>query len=181
MPQPWERLPDESTKAFEAFVIYRDLGAERSLAKVAQEVGKSKTLIERWSARDAWVKRVELWDVEQDRMHRAYLVAHRRDTDRRQLRIANAMQAKLVDSLARLDVNRLSPRDLGYWLEVTAKVQRDALGLADRVELTGADGGPIAVANLSPSEQQQRMLQVAEELRRRAEAEGIAHSLGVPA
>ena len=68
---------------------------------------------------------------------------------------------------------RLSPRDLGYWLEVTARVQRDALGLADKVELSGPEGGPIELSNLSPAEQQQKMLEVAAELARRAEAEGI--------
>jgi hypothetical protein len=173
MGQPWERLTDESTKAFEAFVIYRDMGPDRSLARVAQELGKSKTLIERWSTRDAWVRRVQLWDEEQDRLHRQYLVAHRRETDRRQLRIANAMQAKLVERLGTLDVARMSPRDLGYWLEVTAKVQRDALGLADKLELSGPDGGPIPVGQLSPAEQQQRMRDLAEELQRRAEAEAL--------
>src|SRR5438445_12291331 len=65
----WERQPAESSKAFAAFCRYRDLGpADRSTAKVAQKLGRSKTLIDRWSSRWSWVKRVEAWDAEQERI-----------------------------------------------------------------------------------------------------------------
>lgn len=178
MAQSWERLPGESSQAFEAFTAYRDMGVDRSLAKVAQQLGKSKALIERWSARDAWVLRVEQWECEQDRLHRQRLIAHRRETDLRQLRIANAMQAKIVQRLADLDVARLSTRDLGYWLEVTSDVQRKALGASDRIELVGAEGGPIEVAALSPADRQARMREIAAELTRRAEAAELAVQVG---
>ena len=49
--QPWERHTSESAEAFEAFVIYRDLGVDRNLIKVWQKLGKSHTVIERWSRR----------------------------------------------------------------------------------------------------------------------------------
>jgi hypothetical protein len=98
MPEPWERLDGESVQAFEGFALYRDMGVERSLAKVAARLGKSKALMDRWSARDRWVARADSWDVEADRLHRAYLIAHRRDVDRRLLGIAGAMQAKMVDA-----------------------------------------------------------------------------------
>ena len=48
----------------------RDMGAERSLAKVAQKLGKSKALMERWSVRWQWGQRAEAWDAEFDRMVR---------------------------------------------------------------------------------------------------------------
>ena len=47
---PWERQPHESAKAYEAFCSYRDMGSSRSTAKVQQEIGKSKRLIDRWSS-----------------------------------------------------------------------------------------------------------------------------------
>jgi hypothetical protein len=55
----WSRQPDESARAFEAFELYRDMGAERSLAKVGRELGKSTALMERWSATHDWVDRVK--------------------------------------------------------------------------------------------------------------------------
>lgn len=45
--KPWERQEGESAKAFEAFTIYAGLGADRSLRAVAQQLGKSKTLMDR--------------------------------------------------------------------------------------------------------------------------------------
>jgi hypothetical protein len=166
---PWERLPNETAQAFEGFVHYRDLGAERSLAKVAKALGKSTTLIEKWSARDHWVMRADSWDVESDRLHRAYLVAHRREVDRRVLRIAGAMQGKLVEALGSLDAARMTARDVAYWLEITAKVQRAAVGLGDRIELTGADGGPLELASLTPEEAAVRLAEISAEIRRRLE------------
>lgn len=54
----WERQENESAKAYEAFSLYRDLGPERSLARVGQTLGKSRALMERWSSRHDWVDRV---------------------------------------------------------------------------------------------------------------------------
>jgi hypothetical protein len=169
MAEPWERLTGESQQSFEAFTIYRDMGAERSLAKVARQLGKSSTLIERWSGRDAWVTRCDAWDLELDRIHRGFLVAHRREVERRQLRIAGAMQAKMVDRLSRLDVDALSPRDLSSWLDVTVKVQRSALGVGEKVEISGTDGGPIELAALTPEQQTARLAEISREIRRRLE------------
>ncbi len=178
MGQPWERLRDESAPAFEAFVIYRDMGPERSLAKVARQLGKSTTLVEKWSARDHWVNRVTAWEAEQDRIWLAQQVASRREVGRRQLRIANAMQAQLVQALSRLDLTTLSARDLAYWLDISTKVQRQAIGLGEQVAHTGAEGGPIALQTLSPAEAQARLREVHAEMSRRLAADPDAVPLG---
>ncbi len=52
----------ETPVAFQAFVIYRDMGPERSLAAVGRKLGKSKALMERWSSRHGWVLRAHLHD-----------------------------------------------------------------------------------------------------------------------
>jgi len=59
MPLIFEQQPREGTKAFAAFKTYLELGPERSLVLVANEVGKSKTMIERWSRRFDWPARVQ--------------------------------------------------------------------------------------------------------------------------
>jgi hypothetical protein len=172
--QPWERLTGESPQAFEAFAAYRDMGAERSLAKVARQLGKSTTLMERWSVGHHWVRRVDAWVVEADRVHRAFLLEHGRVVSQRLLRVAGAMQAKLVEALQALDVRTLTPRDVGYWLDITSKVQRQALGLGDKVELSGPDGGPVELAHLSPAEAAVRLGEIAAEIRRRLEDNPLA-------
>jgi hypothetical protein len=57
-PGPGERQPKETAVAFEAFRCYLEMGPSRSVAKVGQALGKSKTLIDRWSSRWGWVERV---------------------------------------------------------------------------------------------------------------------------
>jgi hypothetical protein len=53
-----ERLHRESDAAYEAFSLYVSLGDRRSLAAVASALRKSPALIERWSSRDHWQRRV---------------------------------------------------------------------------------------------------------------------------
>lgn|SRR5262249_55232137 len=64
----WDKRAEESEQAFAAFVMYRDMGAERSTAKVGQRLGKSRTLMDRWSARHQWVERAHAYDKRQDRV-----------------------------------------------------------------------------------------------------------------
>ncbi|HEX7569526.1 MAG TPA: hypothetical protein VF492_03385 [Verrucomicrobiae bacterium] len=58
MSHAFEQQPKESAKAFAAFSLYLNLGAERSLAAVAQKLSKSEQLLKRWSAKFAWTDRV---------------------------------------------------------------------------------------------------------------------------
>jgi hypothetical protein len=75
---PWDRQPDESPPAFEAFAIYRDMAYRRSLAAAAWKLSKSKTLLSRWSAAHGWVERVAAWDAYNDRESRTELEQERR-------------------------------------------------------------------------------------------------------
>ena len=40
---PWDRQPDESMQAFEAFATYRDMAYQRSLAAVGWKLHKSRS------------------------------------------------------------------------------------------------------------------------------------------
>ena len=66
----WERVERETQKGFEAFCIYRDLGASRSLQKVSDKLGKSLRLIKKWSSHNGWVKRTTAYDDYMDRKAR---------------------------------------------------------------------------------------------------------------
>lgn len=57
-PLPFERQPRESAKAYAAFRVYLEMGPERSVRDVARKLGKSATLIGRWSSKFDWMSRV---------------------------------------------------------------------------------------------------------------------------
>lgn len=60
--RPWDRQPGETSKAYEAFLTYRDQGASRTVRNVAEALGKSETLISGWSSKNNWVSRSAAWD-----------------------------------------------------------------------------------------------------------------------
>jgi hypothetical protein len=66
IPLTYRRMETDTAKSYEAFVLYRDLGKERSSYKVAEMLAKSDALIRRWSAEHHWVDRAKIWDKEID-------------------------------------------------------------------------------------------------------------------
>jgi hypothetical protein len=47
----WDKKDEESARAYSAFIVYRDLGSDRSLAKAGKVLGKGRGTLERWAAR----------------------------------------------------------------------------------------------------------------------------------
>lgn len=123
-PRPtWERRPEESTPAYAAFVAYRDMGAERSCAKVARELGKSCTLVTRWSARHRWVERVTAWDAEQEWLWAAELGVRRREAVKRQADTATKLTDKALARLSTIDADDLSPAELARFLDLSTRIE----------------------------------------------------------
>src|SRR5438094_443773 len=58
MALPFEQQSGESNKAFAAFSLYLSMGPQRSLGDVERKLGKSHTVISRWSAKWEWTARV---------------------------------------------------------------------------------------------------------------------------
>lgn len=97
--EPWERQPDESSEAFGAWVVYRDMVGKRSCARVAQELTLAPALIRRWSADWRWVDRYRRWENHKDALARAAvlqeIVAFRRRAARQSM--AKAQTVMLAD------------------------------------------------------------------------------------
>jgi hypothetical protein len=58
----WEMGEGETAKAYDAFREYRDLGASRSLVKVAEKLGKSVRHLKKWSTNHDWPSRALAYD-----------------------------------------------------------------------------------------------------------------------
>lgn len=135
--EAWERQPDETAKAFQAFAMYRDLGpGKRSLAEVGRQLGKSKALMDRWSVRHQWVNRVTEFDAEQDRKKLLEVEELRKEMAERHARIGqqmlNAVAKRLVGTedgkVDPIDPNILTPTELARITEVASRLERLARG-----------------------------------------------------
>ena len=158
MPHAFEQQPNESAKAFAAFTVYLGMGAERSLAAVGKQLGKSEPLMKRWSRKFDWSARVQA--------HAAHLALVERETTdaltrgksaewlKRQQDLREAewlMHEKCIAAAERglavfMEREKVYANlsDIARMFEVASKMGRLACGLAtDKTELTGEDGGPI--------------------------------------
>lgn len=170
----WERQDGESRQAFEAFAVYRDLGPARSVTKVARELGRSRTLLGRWSRQYAWVMRSVAYEREQDRLFLAEQTQGQaqREIARRHAKLAQAVQSKAVARLQPLDPRELSPSELLRYIQVAAEIERRAVGEAPSAAVTAeAQEQGADVAALADEERRARMDQLRRELERRL-AEG---------
>lgn len=111
-----ERLPDESPRAYQARVEYVTAGPDRSTAKVGQRLGKSKDLMDRWSARYDWAATARAWDDQQAaaaiqeaaERYRADLEAHRKKA----MEAGQGLYTVAGRLLKKLDAALSSPRQV---------------------------------------------------------------------
>jgi hypothetical protein len=59
MPLAFEQQEGESDKAFAAFSLYLGLGSERSIAEVSRRLHKSLPMLNNWSYKWHWTRRIE--------------------------------------------------------------------------------------------------------------------------
>lgn len=139
-PDPWERLESESSKAYEAFCIYRDLGINRSIAKVVQILGKSKALLEGWSSKHDWVERAAAWDSEQDRVARQQQLDDIKKMRKRHASLAEAMLLKASKALLIIPEDEIKAGDVSRMVDIASKLERISRGdVGDVIE--ERDGG----------------------------------------
>ena len=143
-PKPWELQPEETSKAYEAFCEYRDMGTQRSLSKVADKLQKSGTLIGRWSGAYNWVERAAAWDNEQDRIARNAQLEEIKKMRKRHADLASAMLVKAARALQRLPDDEIKAGDVSRMVETASKLERLSRGDVGDVieERNGGDAIP---------------------------------------
>lgn len=140
---PWERQPEESSHVYEVFTKYRDMGSKRSLKRVQEESGKGNgycSTLWRWSRDNNWVARAEAYDDHLDALTRqakeqatqkeAYTAA------KEHARISEKVIKKGLEALEVLNPSDLSASELLNYIKVGIQLQREALGMASKNEVT---------------------------------------------
>lgn len=140
--QPWDRQFRESTRVYAHFCQYRDAGVKRSLAKVSQQVGVSRTRLENLSKRWNWVARVEAFDDYQQQVDLLTKEQNRISAVDRQGKLASALLTMVArrivgdpaQGISPLDPGKLTATDVKNLLELAIKTERLVLGLPTEVQ-----------------------------------------------
>jgi hypothetical protein len=174
---PWDQQPKESSRQYERFLRFRDLGRMRSLTtvnKVLTEMGDELTYgtIRIQSHLYRWSERAQAWDRNQDELDRARITQARRDMINRHQKIAGALTKKALTALRVLQDADLDPADVVRFLKLATDLEVRTLGEPHQtIAVTGPVGGPIVtedITNLNDEERRIRLKEIASELARRA-------------
>ena len=143
---PWERQPGETAKAFEAFSVYRDMGTDQSITKVALSLNKSRAIIGRWSSHWEWASRVRAWDNDLVEAARKQARKDIEEMQQRHIAIGRLLQDKAVEAIeSGVDI---SARDATALAKLGVDVERLARGEAtERIEGKSEISGAIGVNN----------------------------------
>jgi hypothetical protein len=106
---PWDRQHREPEKAYGYFALDRDLGRTRTVAKVAEQVHKSRDYLHKLATTWKWVQRAQAWDREEDRLYAESLAEQRRPA----VRTDGRPHADPVRGLRPGHVDRPEPADGG--------------------------------------------------------------------
>ena len=121
----WERQPGESEEAYEAFTDYYK-NPKRSQKKTAKAVGKSEALIYRWSVRWHWSDRAREYDNALVREEYTATLDEIRKMNKAQAAIGLLLQKKGQEALEKLNLKKMSAKDLLQFLIQGTTIERRA-------------------------------------------------------
>lgn len=138
---PWEIQPGESDKAYAQFRAYLEPGPRRSIKQATEILGATRGrnmsvhYLQQVAAAKRWTERAAAWDRANDREFMLRMVEKRRELVENESKIANAFLAKIIPRIRRItdvDMDRVSPVELGRLVELVMRLMRDAHGVPDK-------------------------------------------------
>ena len=132
---PWEHQKGETSKAWLAFHLYREMGSTRTLVRVSEVRGCHVTQIRRWSKFWNWQERVRQWNIFVDRQMADANVELLRETRQRHIRLSQMMLSKYMEKIAQVSAADIPIAILDRFLKAGTDVELRALGEAtSRIE-----------------------------------------------
>ena len=132
--EAWDRLENESSKAYEAFCRYRDMGISRSVMKVQEKYSdnyKTERLLHRWSTTFSWVNRCREFDKYMEKEMRKEFKNEYIEMNKRHAQYATLLQRKAMEQLQELDSASLKPIELMRFMETGVKLEKEAIGVPE--------------------------------------------------
>ena len=143
--KPWNMRPGETTKAYQAFEVYRGMGSGRTLDRACAMLGKSRGTVERWMIANEWTSRVRAFDEAAAEKAAGIALEDAATVRARQAQHAKAIQLRAMQKIAAMDPGDMSMGEATRAWQVGAEAERKALGIPEKVEVTGDDGGPLRI------------------------------------
>jgi hypothetical protein len=134
--ESWERLADESGKAYKAFCVFRDYGAERNIRKAVESFETDKSKWEKryrvwrnWSTDYRWRERA----LDYDRYTEKLKATEFRKTIEAQGEVHRAITGKMLEVVGK-KLDTMNPDDLTQgnvteWVQTAIRAEREAAGL----------------------------------------------------
>ena len=145
--EPWERQPGETEKAYEAFLVYKNLGPGRTIKAVSEKLRKSYDLFRRWKKRYDWDSRVEAFDRENERAEQLRIQSERAQMVKRHIKLGLAVQGKAIKALEAMDPDELKPGAIRDFLRFGVSLEKETR--ADVDERTDTAKGQDAAQMLA--------------------------------
>jgi len=129
----WARMKGESAKQYERFCKYRDMKhvsptAQRSLRKLAKELGIRRQSIEELSVKFNWVNRAEAYDLDLARQIREQNEADIMEMRKNHALLASQMIKKAAKRLLTMPEGEISAADIVRLVDVGVKIERLSRG-----------------------------------------------------
>ncbi|MFJ3249093.1 hypothetical protein [Streptomyces sp. NPDC086782] len=175
---PWERQPGETAKRHARFVVFRDLGLTRTLAKASNELALSYSHVRALAAEYRWQDRAASWDAHQQRQYTAEVEEERRKAARDDAKILRVMTGMVGQALPHIQqqVASMSVMEFTRFVETTMRLRRNLFGdPTETIAVTGPGGDPLTVQlhefqQMPPEQRRVRLAELAASVARRAQA-----------
>ncbi len=131
MKSSWDQQANESSLSFERFTHYRDMGAERSLRKLAKDLDLNPSTLAEISAKHDWQERVKAFDAYIDKASQHNQIVQVKAMKRRQILLALKAQKvaakglkKLLRNLDEEKIEQLRPEGISKILDIGCRLER---------------------------------------------------------
>jgi hypothetical protein len=175
---PWERQPGETAKRHARFLVFRDIGLTRTLAKASDELALSYSHVRALAAEYRWQDRAAAWDAHQQRQYTAELEEERRRAAREDVKVLRIMTGMIGQALPNVQQQaaQMTLAEFTRFVDTTMKWKRTLFGdPTETIAVTGPGGDPLTVqlqefTALPPEQRRVRLAELAATVARRAKA-----------
>jgi len=135
MAEAWYKFEAESSKQYEAFQAYLELGFDRSIRKAANKLSAPDNAsaekvrrYELWSSDNEWVRRAAEYDAWKLNKRRCRMENEALAMAERHVEMAITIQDEVISKLIEFNHKNLTNADIIKWFEIAVKIERLSRG-----------------------------------------------------